>query len=142
MKQRLRLLNETAGLAASGHATMTAALPLASAPPLQDALAAQQQVYSRLLAEACRLLAAAGERLPAANRSRLGSFFVLHVKALGEKADSELTALLLQGIHDSVVALTALLHTLALPEDLPESRLARELLAAEETCYQAWKRFL
>ncbi len=141
MKPRLRLLSETAELAASGHATMTAALPLTSAP-LHDALAAQQQAYSRLLAEACRLLAAAGERLPAANRSRLGSFFVLHVKALGEKADSELAALLLQGIHDSVVALTALLHALALPENLPESRLARALLAVEEDCYQAWKRFL
>ena len=142
MEQRLQLLSTAAQLAGGGHATMVAALPLAHAEALCSAIAAQQQVYSRLFAEACRLLAKAGQRQPAANRSRLGSFFVLHVKSLGEQADRELAALLLQGIHDSVMELTGLLHALKLPQELPECRLACSLLAAEEQCYQAWKRFL
>jgi hypothetical protein len=142
MEQRLQLLEKTAELAGGGHAAMTAALPLVHGAALRRAVSEQQQVYSLLLAEASRLLAAAGQRPPAANRSRLGSFFVLQVKAMGEQEDRALTALLLQGIHDSVVSLTGLLHALALPEDLPESILAKELLAAEERCYQAWKCFL
>lgn len=142
MEQRIRLLDRLAELAGGGHATMIAALPLAHGTGFRRAIAEQQQVYSRLLAEVCRLLAAAGQRQPAVNRSRLGSFFVLQVKAMGEQADRQLSALLLQGIHDSVVDLTGLLHTLALPEALPECVLAKELLAEEERCYQAWKRFL
>ena len=77
MEQRLQLLEKTAELAGGGHAAMTAALPLVHGAALRRAVSEQQQVYSLLLAEASRLLAAAGQRPPAANRSRLGSFFVL-----------------------------------------------------------------
>lgn len=142
MEGQLQLLEKTAELAGSGHAALTAALPLIRGGALYRAAAEQQQVYSRLLAQASGQLAAAGQRPPLSNRSRLGSYFVLQVKALGEQADRQLTALLLQGIHDSVIGLTAMLHALALPEELPECVLARRLLAAEEKCYRQWKRFL
>ena len=142
MDGRLQLLEKTAELASSGHAALTAALPLIRDGALYRAATQQLQVYSCLLEQASRLLAAAGQRPPQQNRSRLGSYFVLQVKALGAQADRQLTALLLQGIHDSVIGLTGLLHGLALPEDLPESILANALLAAEERCYRQWKRFL
>ena len=142
MEERLQLLEKTAELASSGHAALTAALPLIRDGSLYRAAEAQLQVYSRLLEQTGRLLAAAGQRPPLQNRSRLGSYFVLQVKALGAQADRQLTALLLQGIHDSVIDLTGMLHSLALPKELPECVLAGRLLAAEERCYRQWKRFL
>ena len=141
MEREHRLLRTVADTAAAGHSTLTAALPLANAREFGAALEEQLQAYSVFLAEACRLLAEEGLRQPAANRSRLGSFFVLQVKSMGEDADRQLAALLLQGVHDSVMTLTAQLNALG-AHDSSAVRLARRLLGSEEACYRAWKRFL
>lgn len=136
-----KLLHAVADTAAAGHSTLTAALPLAAGKELCAALEQQLREYSAFLAEACRLLAEAGLRQPAANRPRLGSFFVLQVKAMGNEADRQLTALLLQGLHDSVVQLTAALN--ALPDTGSGIiRLARRLLTSEQGCYREWMQFL
>lgn len=141
MEREHRLLRTVADTAAAGHSTLTAALPLAAAREFYAALEEQLQAYSTFLAEACRLLAAEGLRQPAAGRSRLGSFFVLQVKSMGGEADRQLAALLLQGVHDSVMTLTAQLNALG-GIDGEAVRLARRLLGSEEICYRTWKQFL
>ncbi len=142
MERDHRLLHTVAESAAGGHATLVAALPLATAQTMVQALQEQLEAYSRLLAEVGRQLIAAGLRQPAVNRSRLGSFFVLQVKAMGAEADRRLAELLLQGLHDSVVQLTAAVNASQAPQEAPEQRLARRLLRSEERCYREWKRFL
>lgn len=142
MTQDARLLDAISHAAETGRNTLLAVRPLTGNAALRSSIDIQMKEYGAVMSAAHAALRHTGGTVPAqSNLTRLGTFFLMRTKTLGDKSTRTLAELLLQGLHDGVVDLTETTR------DCPDAgaaaqTLAQRLLIGEQRSYEEWKSYL